>query len=256
MQLHFYSFNSNLILKDHFVQSMRSIMHQLTNGTKTDDLVIAVFLSNRKKHNFGTAYVRQWMHADNFFTKRGKWKLLHTPQVPSTLPPQFKLIRIHININQQYPLIESDIYGWRFSYQTMEDQIAMLFAHELHHYRRHHLGLHPKEGENRANRWALKHVQSLGYRVEGAKIFQKKKHKLINILKHLPHLDPFAAFRHYQAGDTIRIKHDPEKRYCRQDATVVRKLRSNAKRMVIRTQDGKEWRWPVHWLDHKNSVKS
>ena len=253
MQLHFYSFSSNTILRNALLENIRTIIHRVSNETMTDDLVTVIFLSNRRKHNFGTAYVRQWMHADQFFAKRGKWKLLNTPAIPSNLPLQFKLIRIHLNINQHYPLIENDIYGWRFSYQSMQDQLAMLFAHELHHYRRHHLGLHPKEGENRANRWALKHVQRLGYKVEGTKIVQKKKHKLKNIFKHLPYLDPFAGFRHYQAGDIVRIKHDPDKRYCHQEATVIRKLRSNAKRLVIRTKDGKEWRWPVHWLDHNKS---
>jgi hypothetical protein len=61
-------------------------------------------------------------------------------------------------------------YGMHLKCRGFLDGLAFLFAHELHHYRRHHLGLHPGEGEVSADRWALDRVQQAGFAVEGQRV--------------------------------------------------------------------------------------
>ena len=255
MKLYFFSFHPTFSITEAIRQSITNILCTVSENTDTSDLVVCVYISYGKKPNFGTAYVQQWVSPSRFFASRGKWKLSKSCPYPHDLPEKFKLIRLHYNLNQAYPHTEKDIYGWQFHYSDAEAQIAMLFAHELHHYRRHHLGLHPREGEHGANKWALQYIQSFGYAIEGKRTYAKKKKSFRNIFSKLTSHDPFAGFRHYQPGDTIQIYHDPSKRYCNETATVVRKLRGNAKRMIIKTSDGKQWRWPVQWLTHSQNEK-
>ena len=74
-----------------------------------------------------------------------------------------------------YPYTELDRYGWQHCYNSLQDRLAFLFAHELFHFRRFHLGLHPGGGEQAANKWALSHVQSCGFSVKSLKIKRKKR---------------------------------------------------------------------------------
>jgi hypothetical protein len=113
------------------------------------------------------------------------------------------------------------------------------------------LDLHPHQGEHGANQWALHHVRSLGFNVTGKRIpvRRKKAGHLKTLLRMMPSIDPYAQYRHLKEGDRVRIKIDSRNRYHGQEVKVVRPLRSNAKRLVIETLDGKQWRWPVEWLD-------
>jgi hypothetical protein len=69
-------------------------------------------------------------------------------------------------------------YGMHLKCRGFLDGLAFLFAHELHHYRRHHLGLHPGEGEVSADRWALGRVQQAGFAIEGQRVASRRRKRL------------------------------------------------------------------------------
>ncbi len=225
-----------------------SILEKVASSSNTSELVTALYLGRGHHHNRGTAYVRKWMTPSNFITKRGKWALTHQWALPVNLPDKFKLIRIRLDgENRLYPKKELDTYGWIFEYETFYDHLATLFAHELHHFRRYHLNLHPGEGEHSANRWALAHAQNIGFRVNGERQPLRKNQTLFK--RRIRTLfDPFPEFRHLKTGDELIITRDPRHYYLNQHATVVRPVRSNSKRVVVRTGDDKIWRWPMAWV--------
>jgi len=240
------SFSKCNIDQERIVQTL----HLVASTTNTRDLVVALYFLPGVAMNRGTAYVRSWMTRESFATGRGKWAFTKMWHVPSDLPEKFKLIRIRMDGNSQhFPRTERDSYDWEFTYATFFDNLATLFAHELHHFRRYHLGFHPHEGEHSADKWALNHVRSLGFNVKGRKLYiKKKKHNRSLIQEMFPHADPFVHFRHLNAGAELMITHDPKRRYLGQIVNVVRPIRSNSKRIVVETQDGKKWRWPMDWL--------
>ena len=127
------------------------------------------------------------------------------------------------------------------------DQLAFLYAHELHHFRRYHLRMHRGEGEQSANRWALNYVISLGFRVTGSRNSQPKKKSAFKrfISKKF---DPYKKFRHIPVGTKLMIHYDPKGMYEREIVAVLRPIRSNSRRVVVQTSDGRSWRWPMDWL--------
>jgi hypothetical protein len=231
---------------------LTQIIHRVADQTDTSDLAVALYLWPGRFRTRGTAYVQRWLTPGQFLPTHGNWKAVCDFGAPADLPARFKLIRMRLDgIRSTYPKKELDIYGWEFSYPNFETHLAHLFAHELHHFRRHHLGLHSGEGEHGANQWALDHVRNLGFTLESRRI-QKKRRKnpsLVDALIRRKIGDQFVHFRELKHGDRVKIKHDPRKKYGGQDARVLRPVRTNSKRIVIRTLDGKEWRWPMNWLE-------
>jgi hypothetical protein len=226
-----------------------AILTRVATSTQTDDLVTALYLFEGRQNTRGTAYVREWLHPGTFTTGRGYWKITRDWPAPHSLPPLYKLIRMCLNWNPgAYPKKEKDGYGWQFSYASLAGHLALLFAHELHHFRRYHLGLHPGEGEHSANRWALNHVRDLGFQVEGNRSPKRKRRTRSRIPVSFSAGDPYRHFRSLNAGESLLIRHDPRNRYEGQKARVVRPLRRNARRLVIETPDRRQWRWPVEWL--------
>jgi hypothetical protein len=231
-------------------------------------------------------YCANWLKPQNFTGRRGKWSFTQSYGRPDNLPKEFKLIRMLLRANHSYPSEERDRYDWEFKYNSFYDHLALLFAHELHHFRRYHLGLHPGEGEKSTNRWALHHVQNLGYKVTGRQIpvsqrRRTRKRKLPNPLELINPLDyshkktglvstlaaifgptpglagkkllrqqntHFETLRNLKPGSELHIVYDPSKKYQNQKARLVRVMQRNSVRMVIETDDGKKWRWPMAWL--------
>lgn len=235
-------FDRNLIIK--------TIEH-ISNDTDTKDLVLAMYLLKGPRQVRGTAYARAWSTPERFVTSRGHWKITRRWEIPIDLPEKFKLTRMRLDAWEHYPRTETDRYGWQFTYKRFIDHLATLYAHELHHFRRYHLGLHPREGENAANHWALEHARSLGYPVEGRKLSDKTKRTSLQsrLIRRYPHLDPYREFRQLRKGDRLIIAKDPQHRYIGQTVQIVRPIRSNSKRIVIQTPDGKSWRWPMEWIE-------
>ncbi len=225
-------------------------LSQVVKTTNTHDLVVTLYILPDRRDSRGT-YIRNWVTPSDFLAKRGKWAFVQKWGIPSNLPQKFKLIRLRLDGNgRSFPKTKRDRYGWKFKYHSFLDHLSTLFAHELHHFRRYHLGLHPKEGEHAANRWALQHVQNLGFNVQTKYIKAKRKKRPFRstLLKKFSQTDPFATFRKLHAGARLSIAHDPRNHYLGQTVTVLRPIRSNSKRIVVQTSDGKTWRWPMVWL--------
>lgn len=246
MNIFIYHNNNQLKQSSLSTEHIKKLIHHISEGTDISALVIALYFLPGIHQTRGI-YLRKWINPSHFRTGRGKWAFTSLFELPSNLPEQFRLIRMRLDGRQQFfPREDHDAYGWCFNYQNLEAQLATLFAHELHHYRRYHLNLHPNEGEHSANRWALSRVRSLGYRVTGERMKIKKQKRRKRFL--FPQFDPFKEFRKLKTGDQIIIKIDPHHRYTNQIAQVLRPMRSNSKRIVLETQDGKQYRWPIPWL--------
>ena len=229
---------------------LSQVFYRIAKGTNADDLVLVNYFLGSNSWNGGIAFARNWLSTSQFVSRRGRWSFTRNFPIPRALPENFKLIRLHFGIKSlEYPMSQVDMYGWKLTYSSFIDHVAFLFAHELHHFRRYHLGLHPREGENSANKWALERIRSLNYHVVGVKLIQGKKKKKIGSLFH-SHLivDPYKKYRSLDSGDKLLIKYDPRGYYERKIVTVVRPIRKNSKRVVIETGDGKQWRWPLEWV--------
>ncbi|MFO7891515.1 MAG: hypothetical protein R6V04_14395 [bacterium] len=248
MKLYIFS-NQSENINDYNISKYLS---RVADSTETADLIVALYLMEGIDQTRGTAYVHQHLTPRKFITGRGRWSFTRQFPLPADLPRTFKLIRLRIDCSSsRYPYTEKDIYGWEFYYPSFIDHLATLFAHELHHFRRYHLKLHPGEGEQSANKWAIQHVQSLGYGVKAKKLRKRKGKKIsyTTFIKKFPQFDPYVRFRHLKKSDKVRITYDPSRKYLNQIAKVKRPIRSNSKRLVLVTKDGKSWRWPLEWLE-------
>ncbi len=243
-----YTFNIN---NAGLAEKIKAAITTVAANTETHDLVTAVYHIPHFLPSRGTACVGQWHEPKYLCSSRGYWSFTRDFSIPGDCPLQFKLIRIGIALNENnYPKTERDIYQWEFAYSTPVDHVALFFAHELHHFRKYHLGLHSKEGEHGANRWALKRARECGYDVQGRRLPVKPlKKSNKRIYKIFP--DPYKSFRYLKPGEMIYILRDPKGRYQNQFAEIIRPVRSNSKRMVIKTSDNKTWRWPMQWLKIK-----
>jgi len=269
--------------------ALGGVLKNIASDTLTDDLVVAVYLTRGRRHWMGR-YDRQWQHPCIFYNARGKWEFTKGLPAPSGLPSRFKLIRMALPANGKYPMTTNDYYGWEEKLENFESHLAVLFAHELHHYRRYHLALHEREGEQSANRWARNRALKCGYALTAVRSQPPRK----SLAHALNHSDPallkrvkalaskleradLAALQEWTAkrlatgtpshrlstkqlhaerlralppGTMLRIiKDSPRQKYLGRMAEKVRNLRSDSPRMAVRTSDGKEWHWPMSWLD-------
>jgi len=229
---------------------LKKMFYQIADGSNTRDLILSNYFLHRNSWSGGVAYARDWLTPKQFITCRGRWKFTQQFKIPNNIPGSFKLIRLQFGIKGlKYPLCQIDRYGWKLTYASFIDHIAFLFAHELHHFRRYHLGFHDREGENMANKWALARVKELNFKVEGNKLAQRKKKKKSSRFSFSNTIfDPYQKFRSLAAGDKLLIKFDSKGHYQNQIVNVVRPIRKNSKRIVIETNDGKQWRWPLEWI--------
>ncbi len=229
------------------LDQIKHVVETVARDTEAGDLVLAIYFL-KKSPWIGGTYFRNWMEPADFITGRGRWNITKKFQHSIQLPVKYKLIRLLFDLRMNtYPLTQNDRYGWIIKYESFSDHLAFLLAHELHHFRRYHLGMHVKEGEQSANKWALNHTYGLGFNVSGRKISGHKKKKHFN--NHIfSKFDPYKKFRNLNTGSKLLIHFDPHGRYLNECAEVVRPIRGNSKRIVIKTSDGKAWRWPMDWL--------
>ncbi len=228
---------------------LTDLFDRISDGTDTSDLVLSNYILSRYSWSGGIAYARNWLTADKFVTRHGRWKFTSLFKIPKDLPNAFKLIRMELGIRRlSYPLCQFDRYGWKLTYESLLDHVAFIFAHELHHFRRYHLGLHPHEGENSANQWALDRLHRLNFHVNGTKLIQPNRRRISALRFAAKLLDPFKRYRSLTAGDRVMIQYDPKGYYQGHIVPVIRPVRSNSRRVVIETADGKQWRWPLEWI--------
>lgn len=274
---------------------IRDVLLRVADGTDVSDLVVAAYVRSADEQWGGRASASSWLTADNFCPTRGRWADMSCFGAPGDLPARFKLIRMRLGLCKvHYPRRGSDGYGWEWRWETVEDHLASLFAHELFHFRRAYLGFHRRGGEAATNRWALEKAHELGFCVEGrpanmhkARRRRKKPTKLVRLAskpKILARLKMTAA--HLGPGDlrlladwcdarrrdlmqryaeqlraehltkmcalglgakvVISQGHDGE--YDGQVAVVSRKPSRRANWLLVLTQDGKRWRFPMEYL--------
>lgn len=181
-------------------------------------------------------------------------------------------------------------YGMQLKCPGFAEAAAFLFAHELHHYRRYHLGLHPGEGEVSADRWALERVRQAGFAVQAKRVAvtgRKRRprvaaddaqaaRQLMMLGRHAGmglreladqarRLDQQVAGRdvskalHYEL--LRRLPDNTPLRICRAGSAandamhvgqIVRKIRTprgGSYRMPVRFADGRQFYWPMEWLE-------
>ena len=249
--MHLYIFNDNSENNKIDIRYLKNRLGKIAQSTESTNLVVALYLKSANNLSFGSAYIKCFT-PDKFTTARGKWKFTKNWPMPEDLPDKYSFIRICIGYQGRFPRTETDRYGWKLSFNSVYDKAAFIFAHELHHYRRYHLSLHEGEGEQSANKWALKHLIKSGFLISGRKLPLNKrvKKKRIQTL-----FDPLKKFRYLKAGDSVKIVIDPKKRYTGEKVLVVKSIRSNSKRIVVETSDGRQWRWPMAWLSVPESIK-
>jgi hypothetical protein len=166
------------ISKDCFRQeNINATLAVIAETTDTTDLVVAVYLLG-DSHTWRGCLISKWLTpTDYLICSKRSWILTRSFETPQDLPARFKLIRLAFGLSRRYSKSTLFMYGWKLSFRDFNDHLAYLFAHELHHFRRYHLGLHPREGEQSACRWAVERTKETGFRVEGVRIQNKKRRK-------------------------------------------------------------------------------
>ena len=156
--------------------SINMVLDATAQSTDTRDLVVAVYLL-KIGHEWRGQAIRKWLTPKEFCPRRGKWRVGECFGTPPGLPARFKMIRMMFRMSGAYPKDEANCHGWRLRFKSLEEHVAYLFAHELHHFRRYHLGLHPGEGEQSATKWALQRADEMGYHVEARQVRRGRRRK-------------------------------------------------------------------------------
>ena len=206
-------------------------IRRIAETTDTRGLVVALYLlnghSNWKAHTFVEAAPRA-----EFARRRPGWAFVERFGTPPGLPERLWLIRMAFGMATSYPQMVSDVYGWQIECPAFCDHLAYMFAHELHHFRRYRLGLHGREGEQAACKWALKRAGEAGYAVRGE--------------REPPRVSPRAAIRsmpEQARPDLLRSVEREAARLSFDDLTVLQKWvrdRLNAARQAM--EEGPEMR--------------
>lgn len=269
-----------------------NVLERVARTTDTDDLVVAVYLLNGHSNWKGLCKVGGLARGD-FARKSRGWSFVKRFPLPDDLPRRFQLIRLSFGMAGTYPQNVSDVYGWEVHCPNFAGHLAYTFAHELHHFRRYHLRMHPGEGEQRACQWALTRMVEARFPVRGERVRMRRRRapKAIKLkvranpelleavktdarrlgIEDLQELQRWTReriaaaragtpptqlekhmnrLRELPAGARVLITGDDRRGlYLGQRAVKVRTLRRSSTRMVIRTADGQEWRWPMQWLE-------
>lgn len=280
----------------HQEKNLNAILEKVAETTSTDDLVVAVYLLNKSSVWRGEM-ISKWLAPTDFYRyARRCMAFIRCFEIPKGLPERFKVIRMAFGLARRFRKSRVNMYGWRLRFGSFDDHLAFLFAHELHHFRRYHLRMHPREGEQSACKWALQRTREADFRVEGARVHSRKQQRAEQKDIHVPvernpklcrraklilsHLCPedlkevllwterrtrkadeqvkqklseehFEKLRSLPPGASVKIVSDDwyTSSYIGQTAIKVRTLKRNSSRIVIRTSDGKKWRWPMRWLE-------
>lgn len=225
-------------------ESLAALLEEMAGDTPTQDLVTVIYLLNGHSH-WKAHTVIGWRTPAEFVPARGRWKFARRFGTPADLPERFRIIRMAFGMAEAYPRTFDDIHGWRLTCGNFAAHLAYAFAHELHHFRRYHLALHPREGEQAACRWALGRARQAGYPLEGVRLPRRRKRR-----RRPRRLNPhFERLRALPDGAPVLIVRDSApSSYVGQTALKVRTLRRNSRRLALRTADGSEWLWPMQWL--------
>lgn len=163
-----------------------NVLERIAETSNTADLVVAIYFLENSCIWRGATYT-EWFTPTDFhrYTKR-IWAFIRVFDIPKDLPSQFKLIRIVLGMPARYPKTTTGRYGWRYKYSNFKDHIANVFAHELHHFRRYHLEMHPKEGEQSACKWGVEQTKKAGFFIDAKRILKQKSRKVKKKITRIP----------------------------------------------------------------------
>jgi hypothetical protein len=155
--------------------TIRGVLGKVAATTDVAALVVAVYLLSRTTVWRGQ-FMGEEVGPEGFRAYSGrKWSFVRRHALPEDLPKRFRLIRMAFGTSARYPKTTVDQYGWKERFERFQDHLANLFAHELHHYRRHHLGLHPGEGEQSACQWGLTRAKAAGFSVTAVRVRRHRR---------------------------------------------------------------------------------
>jgi len=258
MRVHVFKGRGLKSCRTHDDAAIRRTLRVIAAGSDTRELTVVVYLLNRKSFWEAHAYTDHVTPA--VFQHTGpSWNFVKRFGPPPGLRPRFRLIRMAFGMQQTFPRWVTDVYGWKLRCESFLNLLAYTFGHELHHYRRYVLGLHPGQGEQAACRWAIQMANQTGYGLEAIRVkidpatvprcaeaLRRKKWISALCVKHKDH---FELLRSLPDGAPLIITHDSGKsRHVGMPAFKIRNLKKGSYRMSVRTPDGKEWFWPMQWL--------
>jgi hypothetical protein len=226
-------------------ETIRGILMRVADGTDTEDLVVSLYLLARGASWGGHTLARAWSTPRDFFSPAWPRRRRVAFPAPGDLPARYKHIRIFFGGNlPPYPSVQVSRYGFRWRFTSFADHLAYLFSHELHHYRRDHLGLHRGEGEVSAERWAYSRLRELGFQTKYLGRVERGRRRR----RPLP-ADVIRAHERLRAvrqGDVLVCTHPSCRRIGKDDTVrVLRPPRRGAYRLAVRTADGASWLVPL-----------
>jgi len=176
MRVHVFASSGAVRRSSNIQTRILHILDALAHDTNTQGLIVAVYLLRRR--DFWQAHAYTDTVTPAAFIRTGKeWAFVQRFQIPPGLPERFQLIRMAFGMLAPYPRTLTDVYDWELRCDRFEDLLAYTFAHELHHFRRYHLGLHPGEGEQSACRWALETAAKAGFSAQGTRLRPRRKRR-------------------------------------------------------------------------------
>jgi hypothetical protein len=232
-------------------ERIEGLLHRVAEGTETRDLVTCVHVTSRGCGWGGQALAERWLTPA--FLARARWPRPRRNRafaIPDDLPSRFKLIRLHCGGQvEPYPACHTSRYRFTWRFPAFEDHLGHLFAHELHHFRRHHLGLHPREGEVAAERWAHARMRALG---SGTTLQRRPRQRRRWARQALPRrvLEAHARLADVRPGTPLRCT-EPSGRIGG-IVRVERPPRRGAWRMAVKDIQGRDWLVPLGYLDKVN----
>lgn len=157
---------------------IRNVLEKVAATTETAGLVVAVYLlggSNR----WGGHMIPGCLDRTQFYSHSGRgWAFIRSWPPPADLPERFNLIRMVFGTAARYPRTTQDNHGWKQRFPSFDHHLASLFAHELHHHRRHHLGLHHGEGEQLACKWEIQRAKEAGFDVVSHRVHGRRRRRI------------------------------------------------------------------------------
>lgn len=233
--------------------SLKDILHHVAEGTDTESLVVLISLEHSTRR-WGGAFYPGDIPRGRLRRLRGPWRKAHPDGIPPGLPETFRLIEVHIGSkSSSYPCRDLNRNGFLVSLPSFDAHLAYIFAHELHHYRKHHFGLHPNEGEKGADRWAAARACDLGFEVALEERKQKRRRSFLRKRRTVRPSSKaaeahWAIMRALHAGALVQLtRSDNRKIPAGSLLSFVRPMRGSY-RVLVKSPDGADLCVPMDWL--------
>ena len=156
---------------------VEGVLRRTAETTDTTGLLVLTAVSSQNA-GWGGSFCTQEVTPKRLGRMKGVWRDAHASGIPPGLPDSFRLIEMRIGVRAaKYPRVEYNRNGFKLWFSDFSCHLAYLFAHELHHFRRYSLGMHPREGEKSADRWAVARTEELGYSIEMTPFKRRKSRR-------------------------------------------------------------------------------